>query len=102
MRRTVVRYKAKPEMVHENERLIANVFKELHAKSPGDIRYMVLKLADGSFIHFATAAAESAGTPLQRLEAFRTFQSGAKERCLEPPLASEATVVGNYRMLFDE
>jgi hypothetical protein len=33
------------------------------------------------------------------LEAFRAFQSGIKERCIEPPQAGEVTIVGNYRML---
>ena len=102
MKRTVVRYKAKPEMVEENERLIASVFKELHATSPRDVRYMVLRLGDGSFIHFAIADAETSAAPLQRIEAFRNFQSSAKTRCVEPPLSSEATIVGNYRMLVDE
>ena len=38
MKRTVVRYKAKPEMAQENQRLIENVFAELHAKSPDGVR----------------------------------------------------------------
>jgi hypothetical protein len=29
------------------------------------------------------------------------FQSGIKERCLEPPQSGEATIVGDYRMLGD-
>jgi hypothetical protein len=37
MKRTVVRYKAKPEKVEENQRLIEKVFQELHAKSPGGV-----------------------------------------------------------------
>ena len=103
MKRTVVRYKAKPEMVAENERVIANVFKELQANAPQDVRYMVLKLADGSFVHFAAAdSAETSAAALQRFEAFRTFQSNAKSRCIEPPQSNEATIVGNYRMLIDE
>ena len=53
MKRTVVRYKAKPEKVEENQRLIEKVFQELHAKSPGGVRYLALKLGDGTFVHFA-------------------------------------------------
>jgi hypothetical protein len=102
MKRTVVQYQAKPGQVAENERLIANVFKELREKAPQDLRYMVLKLADGSFIHFAAAEAGEGGSPLLRHEAFRAFSSTAKERTIEPPVASEAVVVGNYRMLADE
>ena len=53
MKRTVVRYKAKPEKVEENQRLIEKVFQELHAKSPGGVRYLALRLGDGTFVHFA-------------------------------------------------
>jgi hypothetical protein len=35
------------------------------------------------------------------LEAFRAFQSGIKDRCLEPPQSSKATLIGSYRA-FDE
>jgi len=101
MRRTVVRYQAKPELAAENERLIANVFNELSAKSPSDVRYLVVKLADQTFLHFAIAEDASVGSPLQKLEAFRIFTSRVNERCIEPPRASEATIVGNYRMLMD-
>jgi len=99
MKRTLVRHKTKPEMTSENERLIGNVFQELQAKSPAGVRYLVLKLADGSFVHFVTADGEKGSAPLTELPAFRAFQSGVKERCAELPQVSEATVVGNYRML---
>src|SRR5258708_35960518 len=55
MKRTVVRYKTKPEKAEENARLIEKVFQELRAKAPNGVRYLALKLADGSFIHFSTA-----------------------------------------------
>ena len=52
MKRTLIRYKAKPDRADENEALIRNVFKELHEKAPeGGTRYAVLRLADGSFVH---------------------------------------------------
>ena len=44
---------------------------------------------------------EDGAPPISRLEAFRAFQSGIKERCLEPPQSGEATIVGDYRMLRD-
>ena len=97
MKRTVVRYKTKPEKAEENARLIEKVFQELRAKSPNDIRYLALKLADGSFVHFSIADADV--SPIPKLEAFRAFQLDIKERCVEPPQSSDATIVGNYRML---
>ena len=33
------------------------------------------------------------------LAAFKAFQSGIRERCIEPPQPGGATIVGNYRML---
>ena len=98
MKRTVVRYQAKPEMAQENQRLIEKVFEELHAKAPAGIRYMVLKSADGEFIHFAIAE-DGEASPLRQIEAFRAFTAGAAERSIASPRASDATIVGNYRML---
>jgi hypothetical protein len=97
MKRILVRYKAKPEEAQTNQRLIEKVFDELRAKSPAGVRYLALRLGDGSFVHFAMT--EDGAPPIPGLEAFGAFQSGIKERCLEPPQSAEATVVGNYRML---
>jgi hypothetical protein len=33
------------------------------------------------------------------MAAFKAFQSGIRERCIEPPQPGGATIVGNYRML---
>jgi hypothetical protein len=44
MKRTLVRYKTRPDMAQENERLIEKVFQELQAKSPQDVRYLALRL----------------------------------------------------------
>jgi hypothetical protein len=43
--------------------------------------------------------AEEGSTPLPSLDAFKAFQSGIRERCIEPPAPSGVTIVGNYRML---
>jgi hypothetical protein len=99
MRQTLVRYRTKPGSAGENERLIQNVFKELHAKAPDDIRYLALKLADGSFVHLVTVNDGSGDSPLPKLEAFRKFQADLKERLVEQPQVNEAAIVGDYRML---
>src|SRR5689334_16745509 len=72
MKRTLVRYKTKPEMTQENERLIKSVFQELQMQSPAGVRYMVLKLPDGSFVHFAQG--DTGTEALTTLPAFRAFQ----------------------------
>ena len=95
MKRMLVRYKAKPEAADLNQRLIEAVFQELHAKAPEGVQYMVLRLADGTFLHFVQGKTDI----IPALDAFKAFGSTVKDRCLEPPQQSEATVVGNYRTL---
>ena len=93
----LVRYTAKPERADENARLIAGVFRELHATQPDGLRYLVLRLADGSFIHMAVTGGND--ETLTGLSSFQTFVAGADTRREAPPLRGEATIVGNYRML---
>jgi radical SAM superfamily enzyme with C-terminal helix-hairpin-helix motif len=97
MKRTLIRYKTRLEMAEQNQRLIEDVFAELQAKSPEGIRYMALRLGDGSFVHFVESG--EGDNPLPAMDAFRKFQSGIRERCVEPPQPNEAVIVGNYRML---
>jgi hypothetical protein len=99
VKRTVVRYKTKPDKADENARLIEAVFAELRAKSPDGVRYLALKLGDGTFVHFV--ALEDGPNPVTALGAFTAFQSDIEERCLELPQVADATIVGNYRMLGD-
>ncbi|MDB5566287.1 MAG: hypothetical protein JWP84_2853 [Tardiphaga sp.] len=97
MKRTLIRYKTRPDAAEQNRRLIEGVFAELQEKSPEGVRYMVLTLGDGSFFHFVETG--DGASPLPQLDAFKLFQAGVRERCAEPPQAAEATIVGNYRML---
>ena len=97
MRTILVRYRTKEGSSEENERLIKAVFQELEAKAPSDVRYTVLKLGDGSFVHLAVVETPDSRSPLQALTAFQAFQSGVA-RCIEAPRAEEATIVGNYRV----
>ncbi len=99
MKRTLVRYRTKPDRAQENERLIQQVFQELQQKRPAGVRYLALKLGDGTFVHFSMVESDDGANPIPALEAFRSFQSVIKERCIEPPQAVEATIVGDYRML---
>jgi hypothetical protein len=99
MKRTLVRYKTKPEQAVENARLVGKVFQELQAKSPDGVRYLALKLDDGTFLHFVMVETAAGTSPIPGLQAFQAFQSGIKERCIEPPRSGDVTVVGNYRML---
>jgi hypothetical protein len=99
MRRTVIRYKAKPEAADRNTELVKAVFAELQAAQPEGVRYLTLRLEDDSFVHIVETAAQDGSSPIPKLKAFQEFQNGIRERCLEPPAPRNATVVGNYRML---
>ena len=98
MKRTLIRYKTKPDMADKNAELIAGVFAELKAAKPEGLRYLSLRLDDDTFVHFVESES-GAGSALPTLAAFKAFQSGIRERCIEPPQPGSATIVGNYRML---
>jgi len=85
-------------MADRNAELIAEVFEELKAAQPEGVRYLSLRLDDDTFVHFVETGSGSGGA-FPGLAAFKAFQNGIRERCIEPPLAGGATIVGNYRML---
>jgi hypothetical protein len=92
----VIRYRTHPEQADENERLIRAVFAELDATSPDGIRYAAVRLDDQvSFLHLALL--DDGDNPLARVGAFGRFQAGIATRCVEPPAASDGTVIGAYR-----
>jgi len=99
MKRTLIRYKTKPEMADKNAELIAGVFAELKAARPDGVRYLSLRLDDNSFIHLVETEASDGSSAIPNLAAFKAFQSGIRERCAEPPQVGGVTIVGNYRML---
>ena len=99
MRNLVIRYEAKPERVAENRALIENVFAELASQRPDAIRYMVLELEDGTFIHFAITPDDPAANPLRQTAAFEVFSKDGGERHVSKAVVKQAKIIGNYRML---
>ena len=99
MKRTLIRYKTRPEMADRNAELVTAVFAELKAAKPDGVRYLTLRLEDDTFLHFVEAAAEDGSTPIPKLRTFQAFQDGIRDRCIEPPLVRAVGIVGNYRML---
>ena len=86
------RHAAKSDRAPSPEAVVDAALAELQ---PADFRYTTYRLADGvTFVHVA----ELAGTenPLSTLPAFAEFQRDVAERCVEPPVANEAIVVGSY------
>ena len=95
---TVVRYVTRPDAADENQRLVENVYAELRRSAPSGFRYATMRLADGvSFVHVAFA--DDGSNPLPQTAAFAEFVREIGARCVEPPVASNATVVGSYRFL---
>jgi len=101
MRTVMVRYKVKPESAAENERLIGQVFAQLARDKPAGMRYQVFKQADGmSFVHVGSSQAGGPdGNPLVKLEAFKNFTAGIKDRCEEAPVTVEMHAIGAYDSL---
>jgi hypothetical protein len=97
MSQRLIRYRVKADKVEENQKLVEGVFRELHAKSPAQVRYLVLRLSDGTFCHLVDDATRT----VPSLDAFAAFQRGGADRRLDEPQQLEATVVGNYRMLLE-
>jgi hypothetical protein len=99
MKQFMIRYRAKLERADENEAAIRGVFDELHAKAPAGLHYLVLRLEDGTFVHFVTLDDESAPNPMSGIQAFQAFQAGVRDRWIAPPESTAASIVGNYRTL---
>jgi hypothetical protein len=96
MKRVMVRYKVKPDRVQENEWLVQAVYEELTRTQPTGLRYATLRLADGvSFVHLAEI--EDERNPLGDVEAFGRFLENVRDRCDEPPVATELHEVGSFR-----
>jgi len=95
MKTLMVRYKTHAEHAETNARLVHAVFDELRAKQPDGIRYATYRLADGvTFIHVATHVHDP--VRLTSLPAFQAFQANIKERCAEPPVVTELSVLDSY------
>jgi hypothetical protein len=100
MRQVMVRYTVKPDRVEENEALVRAVYEELHRVAPEGLRYATFRLADGvGFVHLSATETDDGRNPLTEIEAFARFQEAIGERCDEPPVVTELTEIGSYRLL---
>jgi hypothetical protein len=94
----MVRYKTKPDRAGENVRYIEQVFEELEKNRPAGLRYASFKLEDGvSLVHIASVETADGSNPLLQTAAFKSFVAGIKDRCEEPPVATDLTAIGSYR-----
>jgi hypothetical protein len=94
---TIVQYRARPERADENQLLVEAVFRELHARAPGGLRYASFRLADGvSFVHVAETERSDGANPLTETPAFGEFLRDLGERLEDGPHPSAAQLVGEY------
>jgi hypothetical protein len=96
----MVRYTVKPERVRENEELIRAVYEELRRDEPAGLHYATFKLDDGvSFVHLAVFDADSDGSQLSKLRAFREFKQNLADRSQEGPFRSELDRIDSFRLV---
>jgi hypothetical protein len=95
----MVRYRLKPDRVAENEALVRAVFEELHGTQPPGFGYATFKLEDGvSFVHIVEERDEDERASLTDVGAFKKFLEGIRDRCDDPPVATELHEVGSFRL----
>jgi hypothetical protein len=96
MKTIMVRYKTSEAKGDANEALVRAVFEELRTRAPAGIRYTSYRLSDGvTFIHVATIETPD-DNPLAALPSFKAFQGQLRDRCVEPPVVTELSVIGSY------
>jgi len=97
-KRLVTRY-AMPsaEAADENQRRVEGVFAELEATTPDNVSYIVLRLADDSFVHVSFHDhRDDEVNPIASTAAFDHFQDGHAERRAGGVDQQTATLVGAY------
>jgi len=97
-KRLVTRY-AMPsaEAADENQRRVEGVFAELEATTPDNVSYIVLRLADDSFVHVSFHDhGDDEVNPIASTAAFAHFQDGHSERRAGGVDQQTATLVGAY------
>lgn len=99
MTQHLVRYTVKADQVAHNEELVRAVFAELDQVQPPGLRYATFRLDDGvTFIHLVCHDKAKHG-PLPHLPSLRAFHDGIRERCDTPPVRTELSEIGSFRLL---
>jgi hypothetical protein len=97
-KRLVTRYAMQSaEAADENQRRVEAVFAELEATTPDNVSYIVLRLADDSFVHVSFHDhGDDEVNPIASTAAFAHFQDGHAERRAGGVDQQTATLVGAY------
>ncbi len=102
-KRLVTRYAtASPEAAAENQRRVEGVFAELARSKPDNVSYIVLRLADDSFVHVSFHDhRDDEANPIASTDAFAHFQDGHGERREGGVDQQQAELVGAYITTID-
>jgi hypothetical protein len=93
---SMVRYKVHPGRGDENAELVKAVYAQLGEERPDGLHYATFRLPDGvSFMHLVVET-DQPGRILGEIAAFQAFQADILDRCEEPPVVTEVTLVGSY------
>jgi len=97
-KRLVTHYATKSaEAADENQRRVEAVFAELAATSPGNVSYIVVRLADDSFVHVSFHDhRDDEVNPITSTAAFHRFQLDHTDRRAGEVDQQTATLVGAY------
>jgi hypothetical protein len=97
-KRLVTRYATESaEAADENQRRVEGVFDELAGSKPETVSYIVLRLADDSFVHLSFHDhGDDEVNPIASTAAFAHFQDGHEERREGGVDQQTATLVGAY------
>lgn len=97
-KRLVTRYATRSAAdADENERRIEGVFSELAEARPDNVSYVVLRLADDSFLHVSFHDHDDDEVnPIASTAAFAHFQDGHAERREGDVVQMQARLVGAY------
>jgi hypothetical protein len=97
-KRLVTRYATiSKDAADENQRRIEGVFEELEKTAPDNVSYIVLRLADDSFLHVSFHDhRDDDVNPISSTSAFAHFQDGHETRRDGAVNQQTATLVGSY------
>jgi hypothetical protein len=97
-KRLVTRYAMKSaEAADENQRRVEGVFAELASTKPENVSYLVLRLADDSFVHVSFHDhGDDEVNPIASAGAFAHFQDGHSERREGGVDQQTAELIGSY------
>ena len=97
-KRLVTRYAMQSaEAADENQRRVEGVFDELATTNPDNVSYIVLRLADDSFVHVSFHDhRDDEANPIASTAAFAHFQDGHVDRRDGAVDQQTATLVGSY------